>query len=163
MLTTRIASLALAFTLAGAGNSFAQSAQPVFDSTFASQRPGSGSRPGPSWDHQISTYRNSRALGLDRLQQDNSQWRDAQQLVRASGASCELAQASRLGKTERRNEIVEVVCEGGEGYILIGGAAPEAIRCSDVRRDGPIWTMRYRDNRIDECRLPANYRQVALN
>ena len=88
---------------------------------------------------------------------------EAQALVVAAGASCQVTEATQPGINAEQQKIYEAACSEGPGYILIAATPPQAFDCLELA--GTAATARLRDPAADvgqQCALPANLNGLAV-
>lgn len=82
---------------------------------------------------------------------------DARGLVAATGLACQTTATAQLGETRRRQEIYEVDCAMGPGFILVEGSPPQAYDCLQLSAEAA--RRRAEDPGADvgsQCALPGN-------
>lgn len=57
-------------------------------------------------------------------------------ILAATGTSCDVVEAVRVGQTVRRRDLFEVSCANGYGYMLMNGATPAAWDCWTLAQVG---------------------------
>ena len=81
---------------------------------------------------------------------------NAQKTVTAAGASCEVSQATLLGKTGDESKIYEAACVAGPGYLLIASTPPQAVSCMVAEAAATQGTAQPAAETTFVCKLPAN-------
>lgn len=80
-----------------------------------------------------------------------------QRVLVATGTSCDVVEAVRVGQTVRRRDLFEVACANGYGYILMNGATPAAYDCWTLARIGlALRRENPRSNIGTQCGLERN-------
>lgn len=87
----------------------------------------------------------------------------AQAAALAAGLSCEVSESALLGTTNDNNELYEVACEGGAGYILTTATPPQTFDCLMLAAQAE--QMRSRGGEVaanSVCALPVNQNGAAV-
>lgn len=83
---------------------------------------------------------------------------NAQAAVTAAGETCQVSQATLLGKTADDSKIYEAACAAGPGYLLIASSPPQAVSCLAAATSASEAS----DNETTfVCKLPANQDRTA--
>jgi hypothetical protein len=81
---------------------------------------------------------------------------NAQTAVTAAGASCQVSQATLLGKTADDSKIYEAACAAGPGYLLIASTPPQAVSCLVAAASATQGAAQPGGETTFVCKLPAN-------
>lgn len=81
----------------------------------------------------------------------------AQAAAAAANLSCQVSEAALLGKTAEKDDLYEVACQGGGGYLLQSSSPPQAFDCLLLAASAE--QAKARGEEVAEgsvCSLPAN-------
>ncbi|RZJ16768.1 MAG: hypothetical protein EON91_11845 [Brevundimonas sp.] len=81
----------------------------------------------------------------------------AQAVVTSAGLSCRVTEATLLGKTDDDNDLYEVACDGGVGYLLQSSTPPQTFDCLILANQAE--RARAQGGEVpagSTCALPAN-------
>lgn len=81
---------------------------------------------------------------------------NAQAAVTEAGVTCQVAQATLLGKTAAEAKIYEAACTAGPGYLLIASAPPQAVSCLVAAASASQIGAQPSEETTFVCKLPAN-------
>lgn len=87
----------------------------------------------------------------------------AQTQMAASGKTCQVSEATLLGRDAQQQAIYEAACSGGPGYIVVASTPPLAVDCLELA--GTAATARARNPEASvgqQCALPANDNALAV-
>jgi len=81
----------------------------------------------------------------------------AQGVATAAGLPCQVTEATLLGKTDDNNDLYEVACDGGVGYLLQSSTPPQSFDCLLLANQAD--RVRAQGGEVaagSTCALPAN-------
>lgn len=113
---------------------------------------------------QNQTSRNNSQYGRrNRAPTPEQVLKSTQDIVAATGLSCQVTEANQVGVNDERQAVYEVGCATGPGYILIASTPPQTYDCIELK--GQAEQARARDPNADvgqQCAMPKNLDTLAV-
>ena len=113
---------------------------------------------------QNQTSRNQSQYGRrNRAPTPEEVMKSAQDIVAATGLSCQVTEANQVGVNAERQAVYEAGCATGPGYILIASTPPQTYDCIELK--GQAEQARARDPNADvgqQCVMPKNLDTLAV-